>query len=168
VQREARERAQREAQVRAQRSATPADKGAAAKAQAQDDLMQSLGGEQEDQIVGDHQDEFMTVTVAEIYTKQGLLNEALKIYQKILEIEPGNLEAQAKKNELEATLQEQENLRRHTEEAARSKKDKDEKPDAAKGAGPDAPKKSAPPKGGKGKDDDEPPGKGRRSRVSYV
>ncbi|NTV52177.1 MAG: tetratricopeptide repeat protein [Candidatus Firestonebacteria bacterium] len=123
LQREARERAQQEAQARAQRSKTPTETASAFSAKPaspESDLMQSMGAK-EDEIAGDHQDEFMTVTVAEIYTKQGLLNEALKIYQKILEIEPGNLEAQMKKQELENTMAEQERLRQQSEEAARKK-----------------------------------------------
>jgi len=128
LQREARERAQQEAQARAQRSKAPAESASAFStkpAAPESDLLQSMGAK-EDEIAGDHQDEFMTVTVAEIYTKQGLLNEALKIYQKILEIEPGNLEAQMKKRELENTMAEQERLRQQSEEAAR-KKVEDEK-----------------------------------------
>ncbi len=129
LQREARERAQKEAQARAQRSSTPTPEPASAfqvkPVSAESDLMQTMGAK-EDEIAGDHQDEFMTVTVAEIYTKQGLLNESLKIYQKILEIEPGNMEAQLKKQELESTMAEQERLRKQSEEAAR-KKAEDEK-----------------------------------------
>jgi tetratricopeptide (TPR) repeat protein len=41
-------------------------------------------------------DEFTTVTVAEIYTKQGLIEEALRIYQRILAKEPGNAEVASK------------------------------------------------------------------------
>jgi fused signal recognition particle receptor len=129
LQREARERAQKEAQARAQRSSTPTPEPVSAfqvkPVSTVSDLMQTMGAK-EDEIAGDHQDEFMTVTVAEIYTKQGLLNESLKIYQKILEIEPGNMEAQLKKQELESTMAEQERLRKQSEDAAR-KKVEDEK-----------------------------------------
>jgi tetratricopeptide (TPR) repeat protein len=41
-------------------------------------------------------DEFTTVTVAEIYTKQGLIEEAQRIYQRILAKEPGNADVAAK------------------------------------------------------------------------
>jgi len=187
VQREAQMRAQREAQVRAQRNIAPVAPESQASPKAsvkENELMQAVGNLQEDEIAGDHQDEFMTVTVAEIYTKQGLLNEALKIYQKILEIEPGNLEAQVKKRELEATMAEQERLRQQSEEAARQKKAKAEKTESVQPVEPQAAKnkpaeaivtetnnqntasESAKPKDGK---DLEPPSsKGRRGRVSYV
>jgi tetratricopeptide (TPR) repeat protein len=196
LQREARERASQEAQARAQRSKAPAEAAsafAAKPASPESDLLQSMGAK-EDEVGGEHQDEFMTVTVAEIYTKQGLLNEALKIYQKILEIEPGNQEAQLKKRELENTMAEQERLRQASEDAAR-KKAEEEKAAAAAAAPPppdrgksgeeqpgvgalaaesvEAPQTPAPGKApekpaGKPRDDDpEPPGR-RRGRVSYV
>jgi tetratricopeptide (TPR) repeat protein len=176
VQREARERAIREAQVRAQRTTTPDAAGAAGAASAkpaakEDEWLQTVGNARGDEIAGDHQDEFMTVTVAEIYTKQGLLTEALKIYQKILEIEPGNMEAQVKKQQLEKKVAEQEKIRQQTQEAQVAPKP------SAKDPGPkEAPAAEAPPKpqpkptpakeenGG-----DEPPaGRGKRGRVSYV
>jgi tetratricopeptide (TPR) repeat protein len=196
LQREARERAQQEAQARAERSKTPTEAAPAFStkpASPESDLMQSMGAK-EDEIAGDHQDEFMTVTVAEIYTKQGLLNEALKIYQKILEIEPGNLEAQVKKRELENTMAEQEQLRQQSEEAARKKAEEEKtaaeaaaKATLAKaaeektGAGAlaaesvEAPETAAPARGAEKNqpasqppdDNPEPPGR-RRGRVSYV
>jgi tetratricopeptide (TPR) repeat protein len=194
LQREARERASQEAQARAQRSKTPTETTtafAAKPASPESDLMQSMGAK-EDEVGGEHQDEFMTVTVAEIYTKQGLLTEALKIYQKILEIEPGNQEAQLKKRELENTMAEQERLRQASEDAAR-KKAEDEKAAAAAAAPPargksgeeqpgvgalaaesvetpESPVPGASPKkpADKPRDDNpEPPGR-RRGRVSYV
>lgn len=172
VQREAQVRAQREAQVRAQRSTAPSGSEAAPAskpAPQEQDLLQPAGSQQEDAIAGDHQDEFMTVTVAEIYTKQGLLNEALKIYQKILEIEPGNLEAQVKKQELQTTMAEQERLRAQSEEAARQKKAAAEKAAAEKKAAAEAAEPKPPTRGAPGRDDNEPPpSKGRRGRVSYV
>ena len=189
LQREARERAQREAQIRSQRRPTQEPSRQSKSASVQDDLS-PVGDQQEDEIAGDHQDEFMTVTVAEIYTKQGLLNEALKIYQKILEIEPGNLEAQAKKRELEKTMSDQERLRKETAPHEPSKADpskaggsgrgetgeKMRKPAAAEKAGekPEAPadadaKDSKPGRGKhKGSDDDDGPPRQKRSRVSYV
>ncbi len=176
VQREARERALREAQVRVQRS-SPAEPPPAKTAAKQDELLQTIGNAPGDEVAGDNQDEFMTVTVAEIYTKQGLLSEALKIYQKILEIEPGNMEAQVKKQQLEKKMAEQEKLQEKAEkhEKAESKADKPKtaaevKPvehPAAKAK--EAPPASEPAKGKGGKNDDEPPpAKGRRGRVSYV
>jgi tetratricopeptide (TPR) repeat protein len=50
----------------------------------------------------DELDEFTTVTVAEIYTKQGLIEEALRIYQRILAKEPGNADVAAKLEALKA------------------------------------------------------------------
>ncbi len=44
----------------------------------------------------DEMDDFMTATVADIYTKQGLVKEAVKIYEKILAREPGNAEIRKK------------------------------------------------------------------------
>lgn len=49
-------------------------------------------------------DEFMTVAVADIYARQGLHEEALRIYRKILEIEPDNFEAKKKLADLEKLL----------------------------------------------------------------
>ncbi len=46
-------------------------------------------------------DEFMTIAVADIYTRQGLHDEARKIYQKILQMEPDNYEARKKLGDLE-------------------------------------------------------------------
>jgi tetratricopeptide (TPR) repeat protein len=44
----------------------------------------------------DDMDDFMTAAVADIYTKQGLINEAIRIYEKILLREPGNAEIRKK------------------------------------------------------------------------
>jgi tetratricopeptide (TPR) repeat protein len=192
VQREARERALREAQVRAQRSSVPEPKNPTKGSAKEDEMLQSIGNTRGDEIAGDNQDEFMTVTVAEIYTKQGLLNEALKIYQKILEIEPGNMEAQVKKQELEKKMVEQEKLNQKSQKAASEAKTepaKESKPTAKEeskveaskptpAAKPEEPKKETKadePKtdaAKKDKNDDDhkepPPPKSRRGRVSYV
>ncbi|MCD4813808.1 tetratricopeptide repeat protein [bacterium] len=186
VQREARERALREAQVRAQRS-TAQEPQQTTVLSKEPELLQSISNTQGDEVAGDSQDEFMTVTVAEIYTKQGLLNEALKIYQKILEIEPGNMEAQVKKQSLEGKMAEQEKLSKQTQ--ARTKPEKpsvppagESKPDPKKEEpekkvekkGEDVKKSKTPemgtekPKSTKDDDRQEPPSKGRRGRVSYV
>lgn len=45
---------------------------------------------------GDDMDDFMTAAVADIYTKQGLVAEAVRIYEKILSREPGNAEIRKK------------------------------------------------------------------------
>ncbi len=177
-QREARERAQREAQVRSHRSAA-AETPMAAKSSAQKrEFFESVGNTKEDQIDGEPQDEFMTVTVAEIYTKQGLLSEALKIYQKILEIEPGNQEAQGKKQELQKSMTEQEKLRQQAEKPASPSRSSGNKPALSSKAASAAKEpeveqadssRSSRKKRGGGDDQDNPPaGKGRRGRVSYV
>lgn len=172
VQREARERAIREAQVRAQRTTSQDAAGAASAKPAakEDEWLQTVGNARGDEIAGDHQDEFMTVTVAEIYTKQGLLSEALKIYQKILEIEPGNMEAQVKKQQLEKRVAEQEKIRQQTQDAQAAQaaaKEPDQKEAPTAEAPPSAQPKPAPAKDQNG--GDEPPaGRGKRGRVSYV
>jgi len=196
VQREARERALREAQVRTQRSTTPEPQPSKASAK-ENELLQSISNTQGDEIAGDNQDEFMTVTVAEIYTKQGLLNEALKIYQKILEIEPGNMEAQVKKQELENKMAEQEKLSHRSKKTVEqekktevstardvAKKSKVQVQPEAKSSVPEKPgsteskgesrqaKPDSPALTSKSKKDDDhgepPPSKGPRGRVSYV
>ncbi|HEY5038123.1 MAG TPA: tetratricopeptide repeat protein, partial [bacterium] len=55
--------------------------------------------------VGDEgRDEFMTIAVADIYTRRGLYEEASKIYRYILKIEPDNLEARKKLSDLESLM----------------------------------------------------------------
>ncbi len=178
VQREARERAQREAQVRSQRSAATETPIAAKSSAQKREFFEAVGNTKEDQIDGGAQDEFMTVTVAEIYTKQGLLSEALKIYQKILEIEPGNQEAQVKKQELQKKMIEQDKLRKQAEKPASPSRSAARKPVAATKAAASTPEpeaeqpdssRSSRKNRGAGDDQDPPPaGKGRRGRVSYV
>ena len=51
-------------------------------------------------------DDFVTVTTAEIFMKQGLLTEAEKILNKILVKEPDNMEARMRLNELKKLLNE--------------------------------------------------------------
>ncbi|MBN1595274.1 tetratricopeptide repeat protein [candidate division FCPU426 bacterium] len=176
VQKEARERALREAQVRVQRNVA-AESVPTKAARQEDEMMQNIGNARGDEIAGENQDEFMTVTVAEIYTKQGLLNEALKIYQKILEIEPGNMEAQVKKQELEKKMAEQEKLRKETTKTVEQAKaaktpgqdpgsaDHQKSPDKTQAAPDQEAGKDA---SHKGDDKQEPPAKGHRGRVSYV
>jgi tetratricopeptide (TPR) repeat protein len=45
---------------------------------------------------GDEMDDFMTAAVADIYVKQGLVDEAKRIYERILRREPGNGEVREK------------------------------------------------------------------------
>ncbi len=49
-------------------------------------------------------DEFTTIAVAEIYVRQGLLEEAAKIYRRITQSEPDNLEARKKLGDVEALI----------------------------------------------------------------
>jgi len=44
----------------------------------------------------DEMDDFMTAAVADIYVKQGLVKEAVRIYERILKREPGNADVKAK------------------------------------------------------------------------
>ncbi len=57
-----------------------------------------------DSVLEDGKDDFMTIAVADIYTRQGLREEAAKIYRRILENEPDNLEARKKLSEVESLL----------------------------------------------------------------
>jgi len=41
-------------------------------------------------------DDFMTAAAADIYVKQGLIKEAVRIYERILKREPGNADVKAK------------------------------------------------------------------------
>jgi tetratricopeptide (TPR) repeat protein len=54
-----------------------------------------------DQALEEDKDGFMTIAVADIYTRQGLYDEASKIYNRILQMEPDNLEAKKKLSDLE-------------------------------------------------------------------
>ncbi len=54
-----------------------------------------------EQAIEEDKDGFMTIAVADIYTRQGLYEEAAKIYHRILQMEPDNQEAKKKLNELE-------------------------------------------------------------------
>ncbi|HUO57446.1 MAG TPA: tetratricopeptide repeat protein [bacterium] len=54
-----------------------------------------------DSLMEEGRDEFMTIAVADIYTRQGLYEEASKIYRRIVNMEPNNLEAKKKLGDLE-------------------------------------------------------------------
>jgi tetratricopeptide (TPR) repeat protein len=56
----------------------------------------------------ENKDEFMTIAVADIYVRQGLLEEAVKIYRRILQMEPDNLEARKKLTDAEGLLRSKE------------------------------------------------------------
>ena len=47
-------------------------------------------------VLDENHDEFMTIAVADIYVRQGLAEEAAKIYRRIVQNEPDNLEAKKK------------------------------------------------------------------------
>ncbi len=52
-------------------------------------------------VLEENHDEFMTIAVADIYVRQGLSEEAAKIYRRILQNEPDNLEAKRKLRDVE-------------------------------------------------------------------
>lgn len=52
----------------------------------------------------DSRDEFMTIAVADIYVRQGLYDEAHKIYSRIVSTEPDNYEAKKKLSDLENVM----------------------------------------------------------------
>jgi tetratricopeptide (TPR) repeat protein len=52
----------------------------------------------------DSRDEFMTIAVADIYVRQGLYDEAHKIYDRIVDMEPDNYEAKKKLSDLENVM----------------------------------------------------------------
>jgi tetratricopeptide (TPR) repeat protein len=54
-----------------------------------------------DSALEDTRDEFMTIAVADIYTRQGLYEEARKIFQRIVQLEPDNFEAKKKLEDVE-------------------------------------------------------------------
>jgi len=57
-----------------------------------------------DSVLEEGKDDFMTIAVADIYTRQGLHEEAAKIYRRILQNEPDNLEARKKLLDVEKLL----------------------------------------------------------------
>jgi len=99
-------------------------------------------------------DEFVTIAVADIYTRQGLYEEASKIYRRITQMEPDNLEARKKLTDLEALM--------------KSKGEKEVPAEKTQAPPPPAPETHA-------KDSPHPPppekdsgGKKRPNRVGYV
>ncbi|HVZ81013.1 MAG TPA: tetratricopeptide repeat protein, partial [bacterium] len=52
----------------------------------------------------DNKDEFMTIAVADIYVRQQMYEEAVKIYRRILQMDPDNLEARKKLGDAENLL----------------------------------------------------------------
>ena len=52
----------------------------------------------------DSRDEFMTIAVADIYVRQGLYDEAQRIYGRIIDTEPDNYEAKKKLSDLESMM----------------------------------------------------------------
>jgi tetratricopeptide (TPR) repeat protein len=52
-------------------------------------------------VLEENRDEFMTIAVADIYVRQGLVEEAVKIYHRIVQNEPNNLEAKKKLSDAE-------------------------------------------------------------------
>jgi hypothetical protein len=67
----------------------------------------------------DSKDDFMTIAVADIYIRQGLFEEAYKIFHRITEMEPDNFEAKKKLSDLE-TLMKAKGIRKPSETVAAS------------------------------------------------
>jgi len=89
AERKAREDAERKVQEeRAAKKPAPADNAFATSRTEPPSKGETLSDE--------NRDEFMTTAVAEIYTRQGLYEEAAKIYRRITQMEPDNLEARKK------------------------------------------------------------------------
>ena len=108
-----------------------------------------------DSALEESRDEFMTIAVAEIYTRQGLYEEARKIFTRIVQLEPDNFEAKKKLADVENLM--------------KSKGSKIPEPAAAPvpapSAAPAAPAPSAPTVVDPEKDSG---GKKKSNRVGYV
>ncbi len=96
---EAEKKAREEAEKKAREEAEKKAKEAAAKAKPAAPHSPKPGAPPEDA-----KDEFMTIAVADIYVRQGLHDEARKIYEKILLMEPDNFEARKKLTDLDNHL----------------------------------------------------------------
>jgi tetratricopeptide (TPR) repeat protein len=55
-------------------------------------------------VLEENRDDFMTIAVADIYVRQQLYEEAVKIYRRIVQMEPDNLEAKKKLGDTEAMI----------------------------------------------------------------
>ena len=95
---EADRKAREEAERKARETSVPKSTAPAYAAQKSAQVTASSKGES----VGyDSKDDFMTIAVADIYVRQGLFEEAFKIYNRIVEMEPDNFEARKKLTDLE-------------------------------------------------------------------
>ena len=109
----------------------------------------------------DNRDEFMTIAVADIYVRQGLLEEAAKIYRRITQAEPDNLEARKKLADAEAKIKAKGGSAPEKQAPPSSTASKPAEPHAAPPAVP--PQAAHPPDGEK-----DSGGKKKSNRVGYV
>jgi tetratricopeptide (TPR) repeat protein len=105
-----------------------------------------------DSVLEEGRDDFMTIAVADIYVRQGLHEEAAKIYRRILQLEPDNLEARKKLADLEALVR---------SKGGESSTGEPPPPPPA----PPSPPSHPPPSSGPDKDSG---GKNKKNRVGYV
>lgn len=102
--------------------------------------------------IEENRDEFMTIAVADIYTRQGLYEEAAKIYRRIVQLEPDNLEARKKLTDLESLMK------------SKAGKPAAEPPSAPASTTPPPPAKQPPPSD----PEKDSGGKKKTNRVGYV
>ncbi len=109
-------------------------------------------------VLEENHDEFMTLAVADIYVRQGLLEEAVKIYHRIVQNEPDNLEAKKKLSDAENLIK------------AKGAKGAAESAPASPSAGPTAPKpvETPPPTAHPSEPEKDSGGKRKSNRVGYV
>ncbi len=106
AERKAREEAEKKAKEEAEKKAREEAERSVKKVEPLVDLksMSMESSSKGDSLVEEGKDEFMTIAVADIYTRQGLYEEASKIYKRILQLEPDNLEAKKKWDDLQSLL----------------------------------------------------------------
>jgi tetratricopeptide (TPR) repeat protein len=109
-----------------------------------------------DALEENNKDEFMTIAVADIYVRQGLMEEAVKIYRRILQMEPDNMEARKKLGDAEGLLKSKGSSAASTAPVS-----------TTSATPPPAPPPAAPPSAGKEPEKDSG-GKKKSNRVGYV
>jgi tetratricopeptide (TPR) repeat protein len=107
LEQEAKDRSEKEAAAEDARKKN-AEQDEKKKKEEQDNAKRKTAAEQEQAPAGEPQisDDFVTVTTAEIFIKQGLLTEGEKILGRILAKDPDNMEARIKLGELKKALAE--------------------------------------------------------------
>jgi nucleolar protein 8 len=80
----------------------------ARKKKEEEEKKKKAAASQEELVDDEYSDDFVTVTTAEIFVKQGLFTEAEKILGKILKKDPANIEAKMKLDEMKKMQQETE------------------------------------------------------------